>query len=170
MNCSDPLRRSAVPEQRVLEDILADIRLRFYATQPPALFHRDRRMLLDALSWPAVWLERRGLCCSSRRYRTLMVERLDAIHAHGDPARYGGYFPRYLLKCLQDFFDRHGDELYHEFKHIRNALDQILASARFAARVQADARNIDTLAAVHRLLHAQRARRVAPDSSQLDLF
>jgi hypothetical protein len=170
MNCSDPLRRSAVPEQRVLEDILADIRLRFYATQPREHFHRDRRMLLYALSWPATWLERRGLSCSAQRYRTLIAQRLDAIRAHGDPQCYGDYFPRYLLKCLQDFFERHGDELDGELKHIRNALDQILASARFAARVQAGARNIDTLAAVHRLLHAQRARRVAPDSSQLDLF
>lgn len=169
MNSSDPLRRSAKDENQ-LSGLLAEARLRFYATQPPARFHRDRRMLLYALSWPAVWLERRGLSCSSRRYRTLIVERLDAIHAHGDPARYGEYFPRYLLKCLQDFFDRHGDDLYHELKHIRNALDQVLVSARFAARVQTGARTIDTLAAAHRLLHAQRARRVASDSSQLDLF
>ncbi len=122
------------------------------------------------LSWPAVWLERRDLFCSSRRYRTLIVERLDAIHAHGDPQRYGDYFPRYLLKCLQDFFDRHGDELDGEFKHIRNALDQVLTSARFASRVRTDAQNIDALAAVHRLLHAQRARRVVHDPDQLDLF
>ena len=83
----------------------------------------------------------------------------------------GGFFPRYLLKCLQDFFDRHGDDLYGDLKHIRNALDQVLASARFAARVRDDARQLDVLAATHRLIRVRQANRVASrDSGQLDLF
>jgi hypothetical protein len=167
MNCSDPLHRSAKDENQ-LSGLLAEVRLRFYATQPPARFHRDRRMLLYALSWPAVWLERRGLFCSSRRYRALIVERLDAIHAHGDPTRYGEYFPRYLLKCLQDFFDRHGDELYPELKHIRNALDQVCGSLRFAETASLQSRQIEALASVHRMLRAQAP--APPDPHQMGLF
>ncbi len=125
-------------------------------------------MLLYALSWPATWLERRGLFCSSRRYRTLIVERLDAIRAHGDPQRYGDYFPRYLLKCLQDFFDRHGDELDGELKHIRNALDQVCGSLRFAEKASLQSRQIETLAAVHRLLRAQAP--ATSDPRQMGLF
>ena len=45
--------------------------------------------------------------------------------------------PNYLLKCLQDWFQHHGDELYDELKHIRNALDQILASATSPSRCNA---------------------------------
>jgi hypothetical protein len=127
-------------------------------------------MLLYALTWPAVWLERRGLTCSSRRYRALMAERLADIAVHGDPARYGAYFPAYLLKCLQDWFQHHGDELYDELKHIRNALDQVLASVRFAADVRGDAQHTELLAATHRLIHAQRAQREKSDDRQLSLF
>lgn len=180
--------RSASPttmEQAVAE-LLASIRWRFYRDTAPCgaarsagqqssdsplrRFHRDRRMLLYALTWPATWLERRGLTCPPGRYHRLIEDRLAAIAAHGEPARYGAFFPRYLLKVLQDFFERHGDDLYGDLKHIRNALDQVLASARFAARVRDDARQLDVLVATHRLLHVRRASRVARDPGQLDLF
>lgn len=127
--------RKAVPGvERTAQDLLELVRVHFYAGSQPAQFHRDRRMLLYAVTWPAVWLERRGLFCSQRRYKTLIAERLDAIRAHGEPARYGAYFPAYLLKCLQDFFQRHGDDLYVELKHVRNALESLQASLVFTER------------------------------------
>jgi hypothetical protein len=64
----------------------------------------------------------------------------------------------------------HGDELDTELKHVRNALDQVLASARFAARVQRDARHLEMLAATHRLLQARRTARTISDARQLSLF
>jgi len=159
---------------QAVADLLQSVRGHFYADPADASalrrFHRDRRMLLYALTWPAVWLERRGLTCPPGRYRQLIAERLDAIGAHGDPACYSAYFPAYLLKCLQDFFDRHGDDLYGDLKHLRNALDQVLASARFAERVQRDARQLDVLVATHRLLHAQHTRHVRSDPDQIALF
>jgi len=161
---------TAAPIATVVSELLAAVQKRFYSAQPPRNFHCDRRMLLYALTWPAVWLERRGLTCSSRRYRALMAERLADIAVHGDPARYGAYFPAYLLKCLQDWFQHHGDELYDELKHIRNALDQVLASVRFAADVRGDAQHTELLAATHRLIHAQRAQREKSDDRQLSLF
>lgn len=150
-----------------LVELLHDVRLRFYATHPAA-FQRDRRRLIYALTWPALWLERRGLFCSPQRYRTLVVERLDAIRAHGEPIRYGAYFPTYLLKCLQDFLDRHGDELHRELKHLRNALDVVVCSLRFADKAVVQARQIEALAQAHRFL---RTKPPAPsDPNQLALF
>lgn len=171
MSSSDRSASAATMDQAIAV-LLETVRLRFYASRvDPRQFHRDRRMLLYALTWPAVWLDRRGLTCPGRRYLNLINERLDAIRAHGDPACYNAYFPRYLLKCLQDWFERYGDDLYGELKHIRNALDQVLASARFAARIRDDARELDVLVATHRLLRAQHAARVVPnDPSQLHLF
>jgi hypothetical protein len=154
----------------LVAELLATIQRRFYATQPSADFHRDRRALLYALTWLATWLEHRGLTCTPARYRAWLLERLEAIATHGDPARYGGYFPAYLLKCLQDWMRHHGDELDTELKHVRNALDQVLASARFAARVQRDARHLEMLAATHRLLQARRTARTISDARQLSLF
>lgn len=153
--------------------LLRTIQTQFYRTRPPADFHRDRHRLLYALTWPAVWLERRGLTCSAARYRQLLVERFDAIVTHGDPQRYGAYFPAYLLKCLQDWFQHHGDELYAELKHIRNALDLVFASVRFAASAPADTRYLEVLVHTHRLLHVKISRRssVADEhAGQLTLF
>ena len=150
--------------------LLLALRQRFYCHRP-AHYHRDRQRLLHAVTWPATWLDQRGLTCSPQRYQTLMEERLQAIAAHGDPAAYGDYFPAYLLKCLQDWFDRHGEDLYCELKHIRNALDQLLASARFAERVQSHARHLDVLVSTHRLIEQRsNARRASPDDDQLTLF
>lgn len=154
----------AVPE------LLEVLRRRFYGRQPPSHFHRDRRMLLYALTWPAGWLASRGLTCSPARYHVLIVDRLDAICAHGDPARFGAYLPAYLLKCLQDWFQHRSDELYAELKHIRNALDRILGSVGSLSEVQLNARHIELLAATHRLLHAHRKRPVTPDAGQMSLF
>jgi hypothetical protein len=154
----------------LVADLLALIQRRFYAQRPPADFQRDRRTLLYALTWLAAWLEHRGLTCTPARYRAWLTERLEAIAVHGDPARYGGYFPAYLLKCLQDWLRHHGDELDTELKHVRNALDQVLQSAGFATRVQREARHLEVLAATHRLLHARRAQRTASDAHQLSLF
>jgi hypothetical protein len=151
-------------------ELLATVQTRFYGAQPPRHFHRDRRMLLSALSWPATWLMRRGLTCSASRYHALLCDRLVDIARHGDPARYGAYFPAYLLKCLQDWFQHHGDELYEELKHIRNALDQVLGSARLTATVQHDARQVELLTAAHRLLRSQREKPSPSDEQQLRLF
>jgi hypothetical protein len=163
-----PFRHAQGPAS--VEGLLEEVRRRFYAGHPRRDFHRDRRMLLYALTWPATWLEARALTCSPPRYHTLIAERLVDIAVHGDPARSGAYFPAYLLKCLQDWFRYHGEELYDELKHIRNALDQVLASVRFAADVQRDAQHTELLAATHRLIQARRAQREKPDGRQLSLF
>ena len=155
---------------RVVQQLLEEMRGRFYAGQRPRDFHRDRRMLIYALTWPAGWLEHRALTCSAARYHALIVERLADIAVHGDPALYGAYFPAYLLKCLQDWFQHHGEGLYDELKHIRNALDQVLASARFAAGVQRNAQHTELLAATHRLIQTRRPQREKRDGRQLSLF
>ncbi len=176
MPASDAKRELAQVDTAVRQ-LLDEIRWRFYTDRPErdhaegrASFHRDHRMLVYALTWPARWMEHRALTCSAARYQKLLSERLAVIAAHGDPVRYGAYFPAYLLKCFQDWFERHGDELYGELKHIRNALDQLLASARFAATVQRDARHIEMLAATHRLIRAEREKPPVPDPHQLPLF
>lgn len=160
-----------VTDDTAVRELLDGVRDRFYATRPPREFYRDRRMLLYALTWPGTWFDRRGLTCAVGRYKAIVLQRLAEIAVHGDPQRYGAYFPTYLLKCLQDWFGHHGDELYAELKHIRNALDQVLANATLADNVRHDGRHVEILAATHQLLHAQRERRPpSTDARQLSLF
>jgi len=65
-------------------------------------FQNDRRRLLYALTWPAAWLDSQALRMHRKDYRGMLMDKLEQIHAHGNPARYRAYFPKYLLKCLQD--------------------------------------------------------------------
>lgn len=155
-------------DEPLLASLLAELQRRFYRTQSVSVFQRDRRRLLYALSWPASWLERRGLDCTLTRYRAIVVARLDAIRTKGDPACYGAYFPNYLLKCLQDSFEHHGDALYEELKHVRNALEGAWGALRFSEKVVQQNRQIENLAAVHRLLHTQSPH--LNDPRQLTLF
>jgi hypothetical protein len=161
--------RSPDPLAVTIDQLLLAIRLRFYVHRPID-YQRDRQRLLHAITWPATWLDERGLTCAPQRYQSLIDVRLQVIAAHGNPAVYGAFFPSYLLKCLQDWFDRHGEELYSELKHIRNALDQLLASARFAERVQSHARHLDLLVSTHRLIESRHGNRRPSVSDQLDLF
>jgi len=161
--------RDPAPLDAVTTELLHTIRLRFHLPRP-ADYPRDRRRLLHALTWPATWLDERGLTCTPQRYQALIDQRLRAIAVHGNPAAYGAYFPTYLLKCIQDWFAHHGEQLYSELKHIRNALDQVLASARFAERVQRDARQLDLLVSTHRILEQRRAVPRNPGAEQLTLF
>ena len=56
------------------------------------------------------------------------MEKLEQIHTHGDPARYRTYFPKYLLKCLQDYCQHHHETLYRELKHASYSIENILDS------------------------------------------
>lgn len=167
----------ATPHQQVTEALLAAVHSRFYLGAPPQHFHRDRRLLLYALSWPASWLDHRGLSTDAPSYRRLILARLDEILHHGDPARYDAFFPAYLLKCLQDWFRHHGDDLYEQLKHVRNSLSSLdsillhLHSHAPAPDSQAQQLTSD-LARAHLILrskvHSRRSQPPAP--KQLSLF
>jgi hypothetical protein len=71
------------------EKILAQIKQRFYGSHSSEKrFYQDRRMLLYTVTWPATWLDRRGLPITSQAYQELLIERLGDIAKHGDPQCY----------------------------------------------------------------------------------
>ena len=160
------MNKPALPTDTLLEYI----RHRFYPHDPAdKRFHRDRRMLLYTLTWPAAWLEERALRLSPRRYETLLRERLDAIARHGDPAVHQRYFPRYLLKTLQDWFAWHGEDLYDELKHIRNQLHDLHHLLNTLHTDQTED-IVTPLAAAHAVLAHQKRRKSQPAPEQLNLF
>ena len=62
----------------------------------------------------------------AKDYRHMLMDKLEQIHTHGDPAHYRAYFPRYLLKCLQDHCHHHHETLYKELKHASYSIEHIL--------------------------------------------
>lgn len=152
------------------EKLLAQIKQSFYACKlSHNRFYKDRRMLLYALTWPAKWLDQRGLQVSSKQYEQLINQRLKAIAQHGKSKRYEHYFPGYLLKCLQDWFAHHGDELYEELKHVRNQLHSIEALMQGCASQRAED-IVTPMARAHAILMSQCPRKAAKDTRQLKLF
>lgn len=155
--------------EATLTDLLGELQRRFYAQADQSLFYRDRCALARALTWPALWLDRRGVQCSQDRYRALLVARLEAIQVHGDSGKYGAFFPAYLLKCLQDWFTWHGEDLYLELKHARNAIEVALLSVGFdddnddrgrtPRSHRGDPDSILALATLHKVLRAKKAPR-----------
>jgi hypothetical protein len=161
------------PEEQTLQHLLGHTRRRFYENHPPKRWHEDRLALIKALTWPARWLTRHGVSISQARYRQLLEERLTAIAAHGDPKRRRAYFPAYLIKCLQDHFAHHGETLYDELKHIRNALYGLEIHINIRERSREENAQIEALARTHSLLavKAQGKRKTrAKPSDQLELF
>ena len=154
------------------EKLLAQIKQRFYTCKSSdKQFYADRRMLLYALTWPGNWLEQRGLPISAQRYEQLLTQRFKAIAQHGDPERYQRYFPAYLLKCLQDWFAHHGDELYEELKHIRNYLYSIEALLQECTS-QRPEDIVAPMAQAHAILKSQCRSKHSKkeDNRQLELF
>lgn len=162
-----------MPEQHTLEQILASIRRRFYQQDPANHWHRDQLDLIKNLTWPALWMHQRGITVSQPRYRKLLEERLDAIARHGDSKRWRKHFPTYLLKCLQDHFAHHGEELYEELKHIRNVLFGLESQLKELLPTQQQEKEIDAMARTHQLLNtrAKARRKKHPNNAeQLELF
>ena len=108
-----------------LDAILHYIRKHIYEGNK-SQFQRDRGSLLYALTWPAAWLDSQALRMHSKDYQRMLMDKLRQIHAHGDPARYRAYFPKYLLKCLQDHCHHHHETLYRELKHASYSIEHIL--------------------------------------------
>jgi hypothetical protein len=152
------------------EKILAQIKAQFYDSRlSEKRFYQDRRMLLYAVTWPATWLDKRGLPITSQAYQKLLIQRLNDIAKHGNPARYQPYFPRYLLKTIQDWFAHHGEDLYEELKHVRNQLCDIEGLLR-SQPTQSNQDVVTPIAQAHTLLAVQCCRKKRADNKQLKLL
>jgi len=152
------------------EPLIDQIKARFYCSNAlKKRFHQDRRMLLYALTWPAKWLDSRGLPITSQAYQKLLSQRLDDIAQHGDPKRYQTYFPRYLLKTIQDWFAHHGDTLYEELKHVRNQLC-VIETLLQQKGDPCPENVVHPLAEAHAVLAVQNRRKRHTDSRQLKLL
>ena len=154
----------------LIDDLLAFVQKQFYSGTACHDYCRDRRMLVYALSWPAHWLDQRGLKMPQKKYEALLYQRLNDIVKHGNKNVYRQYFPRYLLKALQDHFAWHGDELYFELKHIRNCLQGVEGLLKYSAASQYEQDHYTRiLAQAHRIVKP-RGRKKEVTQKQLSLF
>ena len=158
-----------------LYPVFQHIRIHFYPHDNERLYHRDHQLLLYTLTWPAQWLRQRGLIMRSAQYTAMLMERLHDIQLHGDPLRYQGYFPRYLLKVLQQWMLHNGDDLYQRLRHASHAIEWIIQQIQAIQPVDDNAQasaHIEVLARTHALLgqHYRKKQATTPQPKQLNLF
>lgn len=141
----------------------------FYRTKTARQWLQDERPLKEALTWPAVWLNERGVGMPSADYEAKLLEIIEGIARHGDLTRVK-FFPAYLGDCIRKHFLHHGDEIYAARKHVRTAMDLAFLKGRSATPQPADA--VPALLQAHAILATRRraSKTAAPDDLQGTLF
>lgn len=160
---------------------LRSLKNRFYAPAPAdRLFYQEKNMLLQAITFPAVWLDRRHVKLTAAQYETILIKIIRTINQHGQLSTVSSP-GRYLLKCVQTHMAHHGDTYYQRAKATRTLVDDVLAGVITdpAKRAQAETARADSttaeLAAAYRLLEAPKGGRKkssppADSANSVDLF
>ncbi len=175
LSLPDDLRGENAAE--LTDSLLAHLQRQFYPDDRQ-LFHRDRRLLLKAITWPAAWLREKGFndptIMPPDDYRALIMDRINEVKRHGDYQKYRLYFPGYLLKCIQNWFLHQGDSYYDRLKSTRNLADIALARVqRLASPTPPPIPVVDILATAHSLIKKQKSSKRAnatKTTPQLSLF
>ncbi len=156
------------PETMVAR-LLGEVGRRFYKKETAQRWLQDQKPLLEALTWPAVWLNQRGVGLPVADYEAKIRTILDGVSRHGDLGKVR-FFPAYLGDCIRKHFKHQGDELYEARKHVRNAMDFAFLKGGAAKLKAADA--VPALAAAHAVLATARrpAKTRKDDDSQGSLF
>ncbi|MDD5349267.1 MAG: hypothetical protein PHQ12_03555 [Chthoniobacteraceae bacterium] len=163
-----------LPEQLV-NRFLRSIQHQFYKAPHQKLFFQERNLLLQAICWPARYLDDRAVKISATRYTALLTGIIHTINEHGNLAavRSPG---RYLLKAVQEHMQHHGEDYYQVGKRTRDAIDDIMHGLKprvEGAEIQsADDSTVPALAETHRILSATMGgrRKTAAPAVQPDLF
>lgn len=146
-----------LPDQ-LTEKFLRWIGKRFYAQQDP-LFFQERNLLLQAITFPAHWLEMRGVRIGAKRYEQILSGIIRVINEHGNLAaiRSPG---RYLLHAVQEHMKHHGEDYYNQAKSTRNAIEDVMHGLITAsAAIQSVDNTVPALAEAHRVLAAAKPGR-----------
>jgi hypothetical protein len=156
--------------EAMIERLLGEVFTVFYAGQDGRRWLQDQRPLLQVLTWPAVWLNDRGIGLPVAEYEAKMREIILTIKRHGDTRKIK-LVPAYLGDCVRKHFQHHGEALYEARKHVRNALDLAALKGR-PAPLAATADAVPALLKAHAVLAAAktRAKIRKDDDSQTSFF
>ena len=135
--------------QALVARLLAEINRRFYAGKDVRAWTVDKRPILKALTWPAVWLNERGVGMPERDYEAKLLEIIEGISRHGALAKIK-FFPAYLGDCIRKHFVHQGDEIYASRKHVRQAIELSFIKGRTPSAVACDV--VPAIAAAHLVL------------------
>ena len=157
--------------QEIVSDVMSFIRQKFYADADPKRWFQDANYLKRCVvTWPAKWLNGRGVTLPADRYKAIVLDILMDVCRHGKTGVVK-FWPGYLAKCVQDRFHHKGDDYYEEGKSLRTVLERTLGTLQ----VRPDTKRqdaVETLATLHSILVAKsRSQRPCKvPAKQLSLF
>jgi hypothetical protein len=149
------------------EQLVQLIRREFFAGVPDKQFFQERNLLLQAVTYPADWLHRRGAKLQEPPYRQILQTVIDTIKAHGNRAKIRR-FSAYFLHAVQTHMQHHGEEYYQASKRLPAAgavVPEIVGELR-AGDSRADV--IGVLLEVRRTLRSRGGRKKTKRESATD--
>jgi hypothetical protein len=158
----------------LVAQLVTMLRDQFYFDRPKKAFFYDHSLLVDAVTYPAGWLFRKGMTREfpADRYREVLLSIVQDIkrHATGEIRHFG----RYFLHAVQEHMKHQGDRYYEECKHVRDIVSDVALGAAQPPKkgMPRTDSTLEILAAARTLAAQKRQKRkVAPaECPQLDLF
>jgi len=113
---------------------------------------------MQAITFPALWLDLRGVRLSAKRYEEILSHIIRTVNEHGNLAeiRSPG---RYLLHAVEMHMHHHGDAYYEEGKRVRNATEHVSDVLNGLRAIQGADNTVPALAEAHRVLAAAKPGR-----------
>ena len=161
------------PAEKFVDEMLADLWRRFYQHRQRE-FHQDRRTLIQAITWPARYLNDRGVKAPASMYRRILGSVIQAIRQKGYIAQVRR-FSVYFLYSIQEHMKHHGDEYYEAAKEPRR-IEPVMHTVMNRLRTNNGYPMLDqtteALAALNRITRARggRRRRAAIRQPELPTF
>jgi hypothetical protein len=155
----------------LVNDLMLAIRNQFYGDCLER-WHADQHFIRrNVVTWPAGWLNKRGVTLPPKRYRDILFSILNGVKVHGNTGAVR-FWPGYLMKCVQEHFAVHGEEYYQEGKSIRAKADIAMFAVSRAKEAAHRADPVQGVAIAHAVLQAAhtRKRKACKPPQQRDLF
>lgn len=68
----------------IIGDLLGVIRRQFYGDAEPTQWLKDQTFIKrEVVTWPAAWLNKRGVTLPPARYKAILLDIFDGIKTHG---------------------------------------------------------------------------------------
>lgn len=110
------------PTQALIDALMQHVRDQFYARLPAKRWLQEQRLILMVLTWPATWLNQRGIGLPVDRYGRILRDIIQEVQKHGATNEIK-FFPAYFEHTVKAWFIHNGESLYEERKSFRDALD-----------------------------------------------
>jgi hypothetical protein len=144
----EQVRGSMTVAQSIVQDYLHKLR-EFYPDDEKS-YYQQRRLLIQAMRYPARWLDKRGVFLPAPDYRSILDTIISGIKKHGKTSTVR-YFGSYFLDCVQRHIKHHEEQYYDHAKGLQAkaslAMRDIINGVQLAD--SHDSSSTDQLAALH---------------------